>query len=263
MDFGPGKFANINAFYRTSGPYSFFNQINSTYNQGSSAATISTDLATLNFPDGMQVTVATNPQAGSSGATTPSSGTTPTLTANGAAQATQNILHGGTFVVSELYPLVAAGSSNWTSPGDFGLLIDLVAKEGADVQNFKSGTNVSVTSPPFHGSAQIEGYLQYNSINLTANTQHFAGALFLGGSYGYNYMSHGYATDYGFSSKVNNGIGQVSFGILLNDVAKISVSRGFGPSQTYMDSTTKAATTVNNFKAWSFGITYQSSPPSK
>jgi hypothetical protein len=41
------------------------------------------------------------------------------------------------------------------------------------------------------------------------------------------------------------------------NVAKISLSRAFGPSQTYMDSTSMIQTKVNNFKAWSFGITYQ------
>lgn len=263
MNFGGDPLAAINAFYQTNGPYSFFDQIKSNYNGSSSSATVSADLATLNFANGMQVTVATNVQAGSSGTATVSSGTVPTLSANGAGQATQNILYGGTFVASELYPLFAAGSSKWGSPGGVGVLVDLVAKEGADIQNFRSGVNVNVISPPFHGSAQMEGYLQYNSINLAPGSQNFAGALFVGGTYGYNYMSHDYTREYGFGNKFNNGIGQVSFGILINGVAKISVARAFGPSQTYIDSTTMAQTTVNNFKAWSFGIAYQSAPPSK
>lgn len=271
MDFGAVNdvdrktkiYSNINAFYQTSGSYSFFNQIKSIYNNASGSATVSADLATLNFPSGIQVTVTTNAQAGSSVTTPASSGAVPTLSASGAGQATQNIIYGGTFVVSEIYPLFAAGSSKWGSPGGLGLIVDLALKEGADIQNFKSGTNVNVASPPFHGGGQIEGYLQYNSINLAPSSQHFAGSLFLGGSYGYNYMSHGYARDYGFGSQVNNGIGQVSFGILINGVAKITVSRAFGPSQTYMDSTTMLQTTVNNFKAWSFGIAYQSAPPAK
>lgn len=263
MNFGGNPQAAINAFYQTNGSFSFFNQIKSIYNGASSSATVSADLATLNFGNGMQVTVATNIQAGSSSTSAVSSGTIPTLSGNGAGQATQNILYGGTFVVSELYPLLAAGSSKLGSPGGVGLLVDFVTKEGADVQNFKSGTNVNVTSPPFHGSGQIEGYLQYNSINLAPSSQSFAGAIFLGGSYGYNYMSHGYARDYGFGGQANSGIGQISFGILINGVAKITVSRAFGPSQTYIDSTTMAQTTVDNFKAWSFGIAYQSGGSTK
>jgi Fibronectin type III domain len=263
MNFASNSIVAINAFYQTNGPYSFFSQIKSIYNQASSSATVSADLATLNFASGMQVTVTTNAQVGSSGATAVSSGTIPTLSGNGAGQAAQNILYGGTFLASELYPLFAAGGSKLASPGGLGLLVDFIAKEGADIQNFKSGANVNVTSPPFHGSAHMEGYVQYNSINLAPNSQNFAGSLFFGGSYGYNYMSHGYARDYGFANKFNNGIGQISFGIVINGVARITVSRAFGPSQTYIDSTTMAHTTANNFKAWSFGVGYQSPTPSK
>jgi fibronectin type III domain protein len=255
--------SNINAFYQTNGSFSFLNQVKSIYNQASGSATVAADIATLNFRDGMQVNVLTNAQAGSSGTTTPSSGAIPTLTASGAGQATQNIIYGGTFVVAETYPLLAAGASKWGSPGGLGTLIDFALKEGVDIQNFKSGTNVNVSSPPFHGSGKLEGYVQYNSINLATNSQTFVGSLFAGGSYGYDYMTRGYAQDYGFGHQMNNGIGQISFGVLINSVAKITVSRAFGPSQTYIDTTKPGQGPVNNFKAWSFGITYQSAPPSK
>jgi hypothetical protein len=263
MNFGGGKNANINAFYQTTSPYTFFGQIKSIYNGASSSTTISADLGTLNFGNGMQVTVTTNAQAGSSGATPVSSSTIPPLSSNGAGQATQNVLFGGNFLVSELYPLLAIGASKLATAGGLGFSADFMAREGVDVQNFKSGTNFNVTSPPFHGSGQIEGFLQYNSINLIPNSQNFSGSLFAGGSYGYSYTSPAYLRDYGFASKQNNGIGLISFGIVLNGVARISVSRGFGPSQTYMDSTTMIKTSVNNFKAWSIGVTYQSPTPSK
>lgn len=264
MDFeGANKQDAINSFYQTNGPFSFFSQVKAIYNNAAGAATVSADLGSLNFPNGMQVTVTTNVQAGSSGTTAVSSGAVPTLSANGAAQATQNVIYGGTFLASEMYPLVAAGASRLGSPGGLGLFVDLIAKEGADIQNFKSGTNVSVTSPPFHGSAHVEGYLQYNSINLAPNSQNFAGSVFIGGSYGYNSMSHVYAQDYGFGNKVNSSIGQLSFGIVLNGVARVTVSRAFGPSQTYIDSTSAVQTTTNNFKAWSLGIVYQSPTPAK
>jgi len=263
MSFGDGKDANINAFYQTTGPYTFFGQIKSLYNGGSSSATVSADLGTLNFGNGMQVTVTTNVQAGSTGATPVTSGAIPTLSASGAGQATQNTLFGGNFLVSELYPLLAVGASKLATAGGLGFSVDLIAREGIDVQNFKSGTNFNVTSPPFHGSGQIVGFLQYNSINLIPKSQNIAGSLFAGGSYGYSYTSPVYLRDYGFAGNQNNGIGLVVFGIVLNGVARISVSRGFGPSQTYMDSTTMIKTSVNNFKAWSIGVTYQSATPSK
>jgi len=263
MNFGSDIDANINNFYSTDGTFSYFDQIKSIYNGASGAATVSADLATLNFRTGMQVTVGTNVQAGSSGTTTVSSGTVPTLSANGAGQATQNMLYGGTFVVSVLYPVLAIGASTPNSPDNFGILLDVIGKEGADIQNFKSGTNISVTSPPSHTSAHIEGYLQYNSTHLATSSSKYTGALFVGGSYGYDYTSHGYARDYGFGHRVQNDLGQVSVGILINGVANIVVSRAFGPSQTYIDSTSMTQKTVNNFKAWSFGVTYQKAPASK
>jgi Fibronectin type III domain len=257
MDFGPDRQPNINSFYSTEGAFSYFNQVKSIYNGASGSTTVSADLASLNFLNGMQVTVGTNIQAGSPGTTTVTSGAVPTLTANGAGQATQNMLYGGTFLVSGMYPLLVTGADKMASTGAFGTFFDLRVKEGADIQNFKSGTNVNVTSPPSHTSVQIEGYVQYNSTNLAPGTSHYAGALFFGGSYGYSFMSHGYARDYGFGNNVNHGIGQISAGILISGVATIAVSRAFGPSQTYIDSTTTTQTTVNNFKSWSFGITYQ------
>jgi len=254
------KDACINTFYETSGSFSYFNQVKSIYNGASGSATVSADLASFNFPIGMQMNAGTNIQAGTAGATAVTPGTIPTLSANGAAQATQNMLYGGTVLASALYPLIFVGNKP-DSAGGFGLLVDLIGKEGVDIQNFKSGTNVNVTAPPSHSSAQIEGYLQFNSINMATKSSDYAGSFFIGGSYGYSYMSHGYARDYGFGTNVSNGIGQISAGILINGVAKISVSRAFGPSQVYIDSTSKVQTTVNNFKSWSFGITYQSPPP--
>jgi hypothetical protein len=251
----------INTFFGMANSYSFFNQIKSIYNGASSSATVSANMASLNFSNGMQVTAGTNIQAGSSSPNPVTSGTTPTLSANSAGQATQNMLYGGTVAGAVVYPLIATGVSNLGKVGGFGTLIDFIAKEGIDVQNFKSGTSTSVTNPPSHSSAQVEGYLQFNSINLAAGTSDYGGSVFLGGSYGYSYTSHRYARDYGFGNDVNNGIGQISAGVLISGVAKIAVSRAFGPSQTFIDSTSMALTKVNNFKSWSFGISYQSPPP--
>lgn len=254
---------NINNFYNGLGSLTFFDQIKSIYNGASSSTTISADLTTLNFSNGMQMTAGTNLQAGSSGATTTvAPGAIPTLAASGAAQAAQNMIFGGNFVVRAVLPVVAAGIQP-DSLGGIGGTMNFVLQEGVDLQNFKAGTSTTVDSPPSHSAAQMEGYLVYNSINLAPGTDSksniYAGQIFIGGSYGYSYSSHPYARDYGFGS-VHRGVGQASAGILINKVAKISVSRGFGPSQTYIDGTSMARTTVNNFKSWSFGITYQSAP---
>jgi IPT/TIG domain len=255
--------ANINSFYGGIGQLTFFNQIKSIYNGASSSTTIAADLTTLNFSNGMQMTVGTNIQAGSSGTTTDVAlGTIPTLSASGAGQAAQNMIFGGNVTVRAVLPVVGAGIQT-DSPGGIGGTMNFVLQEGVDLQNFKAGASTTADSPPSHSAAQMEGYLMYNSINLAPGTDSklniYAGQIFIGGSYGYSYSSHDYARDYGFGS-VNNGVGQASAGVLINKVAKIAVSRGFGPSQTYIDSTSMTRKTVNNFKSWSFGITYQSPP---
>lgn len=259
---GKDKNADINSFYDTAGQFSFFKQIKSDYNGSSQSAKISADIASLNFSNATQLTLQTNVVAGSAGATPTAVGTVPTLTTAGAGQATQNILGGGTFVASAIYPLIALRAASISDTvGNFGAVLYASAREGVDIQNFKSNTNTTATSPPSHTNAGVEGYLQYNSINTKTDdaAKGFDGAVFMGGSYGYNLMSHGYARDYGFADAVSNRVGQVSFGVLISGVARIAISRGFGPSQTYIDSVTKSQVTVNNFKAWSFGITYQAS----
>jgi hypothetical protein len=258
MDFGDGVRTNILNFFSVSKPLSYFTQIKSVYNGASSAATVSADIAELYFLSGFEVDAGTNIQAGATTPTAVSTGTVPTLSATNAALAAQNMLYGGTIYASASYPLLAFGTSGSAKAGNFGLRADLVGREGIDIQSFKSGTSTTAAAPPSHTSVQLQGYAQYNSINLTTDSSTYLGAIFVGFAYGYDYMSHGYQRDYGFAD-VNNGVGQLSAGVLINGVAKIALSRGVGPSQTYIDSTTSKQTSTNSFKSWSFGITYQSS----
>lgn len=262
---GVAKNANINAFWQTNGSFVFFNQINSIYNGASNSETVSADIGTLNFPFGMQLNIGSNIQAGSVPPTAVSAGTVPTLSPSAAAQAAQNMLYGGTITASGAYPILAVGGNRINNPGSWGGMLDFAARQGVDVQNFKSGTSTGLTSPSTHTSFQVEGYVQVNSTNLpTVGGGTFAGALFAGGSYGYSYASHEYIRDYGIASP-NNHLGQVSAGIILNGVAKVAFSRAFGPSQTYFNGsvtpTPSTPTTVNNFKTLSFELSYQSAAP--
>ena len=131
--------ANINSYYNSTGKLTFLDQVKSIYNGASSSATVSADLTTLNFSNGMQMTAGTNLQAGSSGTlTNVARGTIPTLSANGAAQAAQNMIYGGNFTVRAVLPVVGAGIQT-DSPGGIGGTMDVVVQEGVDVQNFRDG----------------------------------------------------------------------------------------------------------------------------
>jgi hypothetical protein len=272
MNWGSGSDArtremnNLNAFLNTNGQLSFFNQFKSIYNMAAGATNLSVDLATLNFLPGLQWTVTTNAQVGSTSPTAVGSGTVPMLSSTSAAQAAQNMLWGGTVLTSVIYPVYAVGGASLKSPGGWGFLLDLTGKGGVDIQNFKSSSNVNVSTPPTHLSSGLEGYFVTNSINAApaGSTSLFAGSIFAGFSYGASYTSHGYARDYGFGNAVGNALGQVSAGFLLNNVATITISRGFGPKQSYIDNTTgtPVARYVNNFQTWSIGITYQPSASS-
>lgn len=262
---GVARNANINTFWQTNGSFVFFNQVKSIFNQASNSATVSADIGTLNFPIGMQLNIGTNIQAGSTPTTPVSTGSVPTLSPAGAAQAAQNMLYGGTIFASAAYPILAVGGNRINSPGGWGGMLDVSALEGVDVQSFTAGTSASATSPSTHTNLQLEGYLQMNSTNLpTLGGGTFAGALFAGGSYGYSYTSQAYIRDYGIKNS-SNRLGVVSGGILLNGIAKLAFSKAFGPSQTYYDGTVTQtptmATTVNNFKVWSFQLAYQSPAP--
>jgi hypothetical protein len=252
---------NLNNFFNTNSQLSFINQVKTIYNAAAGSTNLSVDLAKLNFLPGMQWTVTTNAQLGSSSPTAVGSGTVPTLSSTSAAQAAQNMLWGGTVLTSMIYPVLAAGGASLTSPGGWGVMLDVIGKGGVDIQNFKSSANINVSTPPTHASAGLEGYFVTNSVNAApaGSSSIFAGSLFAGFSYGYSYTSHGYARDYGFGNAGHNALGQISVGILMNNVATITISRGFGPKQSYIDNTsgTPVARYVNNFKTWSFGVTYQ------
>jgi hypothetical protein len=272
VGYGPAKNVNINNFWGTNGGFVFFNQVKSIYNGASNSATVSADIGTLNFPFGMQLNIGSNVQAGSAPPTAVSTGTVPTLSPSAAAQAAQNMLYGGTLFLSGAYPILAVGGNRINGAGNWGGMLDVAAREGIDVQSFKSGTSTGLTSPSTHSSLQMEGYFQVNSTNLpTGGSGTFAGALFVGGSYGYSYTSHQYIRDYGIASP-HNSLGQLSGGVIINGVAKIAFSKAFGPSQTYIDGTVPpppptnpptppTSTTVNNFKTLSFELSYQSPAP--
>jgi hypothetical protein len=125
----------VNAFFTTNSSLSYFNQVKSIYNGASGSATVSADIATLNFLSGMQFTATTNIQAGPSNAPpqTPNTGWLATLSSTEAAQAAQNMLYGGTAVVSMLYPVIGVVTDQ-DLPGNLGFSLDFVAREGVETQ---------------------------------------------------------------------------------------------------------------------------------
>jgi hypothetical protein len=260
-DFGnPIRKTAVNCYYSTNTTFSYFTQFQSIYNAASGATTLNAQVGALNFSNGMQLTIATNPQVGAANSnnTTPAATATvavPTLSATSAAQAAQNVLNGGTIFGFDLIPL-------FSRQGDAMVTIDAVLREGVDLQKFNN-TSITATNPSTHTFAGLQGYFQFNSSNNAANSTGPAGSIFFGAMYGYNLMNHTYSLQNGFGGRSNTQIAQISGGVLLNGVVKIAASRGFGPSQKYIDSTSMSQTTINNFQTWSIAIAYQSSGSGK
>lgn len=249
----------VNCYYSTNNSFSVFTQAQQIYNAASGASTVNAQLGSLNFSNGMQLTIATNPQIGSSNSSSTPTSTTPvvvpTLSAAAAAQAAQNILNGGTIFGFDLYPLLSR-------QGDFMVTVDGVLREGVDLQKFNN-TSITATNPSTHTFAGLQGYMSYSSTNNASNSTGLAGSFFLGGMYGYSLMNHTYSLENGFGGRINSQLAQISAGVLLNNVVKIAVYRGFGPSQKYIDSTSMTQKVANNFQTWSIGIAYQSSGSGK
>ncbi len=257
----PIRKAMINCFYNTDTPFTAFNQYKSIYNAASGSTTVKLQLGSMNFGNGMQLTLATNPQISTTGTTTATASTgtltngVPTLSSTSSAQAAQNILNGGTFYGEDLYPL-------FSTQGNWMLSLYGAVREGIDIQKFNN-TSITLTNPASHTFVGFDGYFQYNSVNNAANSTNPAGSIFLGAMYGYNLMNHTYSLQNGFAGKINTQLAQVTAGVLLNGTVNIAASYGFGPSQRYVDSTSMATTTINNFNKWSFAIAYQTSSKSK
>ena len=224
-----------------------------------------------------QITVGTNPQVGPSSsnpsatasavlafrfsnstATNPalSASSIPTLSAASAAQASQNVINGGTVFAMDLLPIFSKQSTSSLAT------LTGAVKEGVDLQKFNS-TSITSSNPSTHSFVGLEGYFQLTSSNSAPNSTDPAGSIFLGGSYGYSLMNHSYSIQNGFGGRINSQIAQLSAGILLNGVVKIAAYRGFGPSQRYIDSTSLVQKTANNFQTWSIAIAYQKSGSGK
>ena len=257
VDFGINAWSQvrddvINCFYNTNSSLAFITQVKSVYSASSGSATISANVLSFNFSNGMQASLGTNFTAGpnaNSASTQPG-----TLSSTSAAQAAQNIFFGGNVFLYADLPLV---TKKLITTDRWHYQDDILVREGVDLQSF-SGTSTVVSSPPTHFNVLDEMYYQYDSIPSTGATPSTL-SVFVGGQYGYAYTSGGYAQQYGFGKKTSAQVGDIGGGVLLSGQYNITVLREFGPAQAYVDATTGMPTQVNNFKSFTFSIQYQGS----
>lgn len=155
--------AGVNDFYGTAQSYSFISQAKSVYNGKAGSNNASVDLASLNFPLRFKAIFTTNAQLGVTTKTIASGGSALTLSSASAAQAAQNMINGGTFNSSFLFPLVFAGPEDPSAAGEVIFTLDAIATGGIDFQDFKACTSTTAVNPPTHANVGLESFVQINS----------------------------------------------------------------------------------------------------
>jgi hypothetical protein len=253
-----------NAFWSQEKSFSYLNQTQFFYNTGSSSSTLKADVASMVFPGGTQLSLATNIPVGTSNSTPKSTAqqalsirpgstaaSTPSMTSAQAAQATQNLVDGGNLLLRASWPLY------WYAPKymNFEASGLVVAREGLDIPNF-NGANTVATDPINHFNISNEWYLQFDALPAKQGGDS-QGSIFLDAKYGFDYVSTAFANQAGFVHNWNKGIlSQITGGLVFSGKLNIIASRNFGPDQTWIDTSSGAAVTENNFRSWSVGVKY-------
>ena len=253
-----------NAFWSQEASLSYLNQTQYFFNTGSSSSTLKADVASMVFPGGTQLTLATNISVGTSNSTPKSGAQTavfartgataaspPSMTSDQATQAAQNLVDGGNLLLRASWPLY------WYEPKylNFEVSSLVVGRDGLDIPNF-NGANTVATDPINHFNISNEWYLQFDALPAKQGGDS-QGSVFLDAKYGFDYVSTEFAHQAGFVHNWNKGfLGQITGGLVFSGKLDIVASRNFGPDQTWTDSTSGATVTKNNFRSWSVGVKY-------
>jgi hypothetical protein len=252
----------INCYYNTTSNLAFATEAQYLYNPGGSANTISGSLASLQFPGGVQLTLAGNANTGSCSSTatnTSSGGTQPTTnstnstcgsSASGSStpslqQDVQTLTQGGNFALKGLWPIV-----NVRGKG-IQVMSVVAPKMGFEISGL-TGQNTATGATDVNSNLSSETYFQIDAIPASDNSES-PGSVFLDYRGGLEHVSSTFATSAGLKSGDNFGLQQFSAGLVINGFLRISAQRYFGPEQAYVNSSGSPAT-VNNFKNWQLAV---------
>jgi hypothetical protein len=246
--------ATINCYYNATSNLAFGTEAQYLYNPGASANTVSGNLASLQFPGGVQLTFAGNASTGScENVTTNSinSGTAPSTSTCGSStggtsttslqQDVQTVTQGGTFALKGLWPIV-------NKRGKGMQLMSVVApKMGFDIDGI-SGQSTATGATDVNENLSSETYFQLDAIPANDGDDS-PGSIFVDYRGGWEHVSSEFTKAAGLKSGNSFGLQQISAGLVINGFLRISAQRYFGPEQAYVNSS-GSAVTVNNFKNW-------------
>ncbi len=253
--------AQINCFYGTSSNLAFLTQTQYLYNPGSNANTVNGDLTSLQFPGGFQLTLAAaaNVNSSSSATSTASSAnskstryfvkpfddssssgsTTPSLS-----QDIQTLTQGGNFAIKGLWPIL-----NLRGKG-MQLMSVAAPKMGFNINGLGQTTPTGATDVNFNLAG--ETYAQFDAIPATDDGES-PGSIFVDYRGGWEHVSSQFAKQSDLTAGNSFALHQVSVGLVINGLIRLSAQRYFGPKQAFVDSSGNQVT-VNNFSNWQLSV---------
>jgi hypothetical protein len=215
----------VETFYVTSNWLAPLQQVKFLYGFGQGSKSLSVDLASMEFPLGVQTTFG-------SSVTAPAKDTTGTTqaTTDSATQALQRLKAGGDFYVRAAYPLFAAENSAKTNM----FTVFSISTLGLNISGF--GNETTITESTEHNfNSGIEAYGQYGAIG---------GKGFLYADYrgGLQTVQTDFARSVGLTHK-NFGLGQFAVGFQFAGFMRIGFQKFFGPPAAF-------ATTRDELSKW-------------
>jgi hypothetical protein len=216
----------VEAFYTTSNWLAPLQQVRFLYGFGQGSKSLSVDLASMEFPFGVQTTFGSSVTAP---AETPAADTTQTGV-DSVTQGLERLKAGGDFYVRNSYPIFAAENEAKTNM----FTIFSISTLGLNISGF--GDETTLTESTEHNfNSSIEAYGQYGAIGGK-------GYLYADYRGGLQTVQTDFARSAGLAHK-NFGLGQLAVGLQFAGFMRIGFERFFGPPAAF-------ATTKDELSKW-------------
>lgn len=247
------KTETINCYYNSTSDLSFANQVAYQYNPVGSASNVSSDLASLRFPQGFQLVLAGTAKADSCSSTQNQSSScggavqagSPSGNQPSLQQDIQTLTNGGDFALRTNWPLL-----NYRG-GPFQIRSDVNPRVGFEVNGLggqASAANATNVLPYISN----ETYLQVDALSASGDGDS-PGAVYFDYTWGLQHVSSDFSKSAGLD-KENFLLQQIAVGVVFAGKINLSGQHYWGPTQAFVDSSGKPAGTVNNFSTWQFRI---------
>ncbi len=207
------KSDEVETFYNTSNWLAPLQQIKFLYGFGQGSKSLSVDLASMQFPIGVQTSFG-------SSVTAPGTKGVADKTTDSATQALERLKAGGDFYVRTAYPLIAIGSSDKANM----FTVFSISTLGLNISGF--GDEATITESTEHNfNTGIEAYGQYGAIGGKG----FVYANYKGGL---QTVQTDFARSVGLAHK-NFGMSQLAAGIQFGGFMRVGFQRFFGPPAAF------------------------------